>query len=266
MPMNSHTNVWDRTVSKETRYVWQVLPLGVPKISRGDAGEVGPSMVSMARASVQLFRDAEDPTGLQSALTLLGRCLLESQADPECIRNAFEESLRVAQSSVDQRGIGLAFANLAYLEWYEDHPRVALDLYTKAVEHVRRSGDIMFTAWLLGTLGWYTLAMGDIVRAAGYKEEGLAILRGLDSPESVALALLGLAHVIDRQGDVARLCAVLRESGELLRKTSSHGLVDWLRFVGQVEISRTRYAPDFAVLQRAPRTGRGSARSVHFSI
>jgi predicted ATPase len=47
-----------------------------------DAGEVGPRMVSMAQESVQLFRDAADSAGLQSALTLLGRCLLESQADP----------------------------------------------------------------------------------------------------------------------------------------------------------------------------------------
>jgi non-specific serine/threonine protein kinase len=231
-----------------------------------DAGEVGPRMVSMAQESVQLFRDASDSAGLQSALTLLGRCLLESRADPELIRQAFDESLRVGELANDEHGMGLTFANLAYLEWYEDHRDTALELYAKAVAHVRRSGDAMFTAWLLGTLGWYTLAVGDVSRAGLYKEEGLAMLRGLDSPESLGLSLLGLAHVFNSEGDVARLRTVLKESCELLRETGSQGLVDWLSFVGQVEIGRGMYARGLRTLAAGDSDGPrfGSFRALFY--
>jgi hypothetical protein len=94
------------------------------------------------------------------------------------------------------------------------------------------------------------------------------MLRDLDSPESVGLSLLGLAHVLNSEGDVARLRAVLKESSDLLQETGSHGLVDWLSFVGQMEIARGRHASGLRSLAAGDSDGPrfGSFRALFYLL
>ena len=63
------------------------------------------------------FREAGDQRGLVDALQHLGRCLYESGKDVAQVESVFEDSLRVAQTTGDQHGIGFALANLADLMW-----------------------------------------------------------------------------------------------------------------------------------------------------
>jgi predicted ATPase/DNA-binding CsgD family transcriptional regulator/transcriptional regulator with XRE-family HTH domain len=222
-----------------------LLGLGV---LAADGGEFGAGQVSLAKESVKLFRDVADQHGLNVALLHLGRCLLESGAAAEQIRPAFDEGLRVAQALDDQRQIGAALANLAYLAWWQGDRRTAVELYADAVVHVRASGDAMFTGLFLSTLGWYTLVEGDVASARRYKEEGLALLRGLGAREAVGLALLGLAHVARQERNDPRLLALLEESASLLIEAGSPGLVDWLSFLGQVHVERGAYAEGVRLL------------------
>jgi non-specific serine/threonine protein kinase len=166
----------------------------------------------------------------------------------------------------DERAIGAALANLAYLAWCEGRRREALELYSSAVERVRLSGDLMFTGMFLSTLGWYMVADGDLQGADECKEEGLAILRGLDAREGVGLALLGLARVVHREGDALRLRALLTESSDLLRDTDSPGLIDWIRFVGHIEVLRGEHALGLRLLAAGDSAGPlfGSYRALFY--
>ena len=147
------------------------------------------------------------------ALLHLGRCVLEAGGGAEQVHLAFDEGLSVARTLGDQRLIGAALANLAYLAWWQGDRRAALEMFADAVAHTRAGGHVMFTALFLGALGWYTFVEGDSQAARGFKEEGLGILRGLGASEAVGLALLGLAHIARKDGDDARLHALVQESG-----------------------------------------------------
>jgi predicted ATPase/DNA-binding CsgD family transcriptional regulator len=213
-----------------------------------DAGELSQEQISMAEESVGLFRDSGDQRGLIEALQHLGRLMLESGQDAEHVYPVLEESLRVAQTLGDQHGIGFALANLAYLGWCQGRHSEALELYEQAVTHIRASGDALFTGLVLGALGWYTFLTGDLDGARRYKEESLAILRGLEAREALGLALLGLAHVVRKEGDRARLRLLLAESIALLREVGSPGIADWLSFVGQVQVDQAEYASGVRLL------------------
>ena len=231
----------------------QVL-LGAGQLA-ADAGEFGPSLVSQAEESVQLFREAEDQRGLVMALQHLGRCVLDSGGAIEQVRPLFEESLQVAQHLNDGHGIGFALANLAYLAWRQGNHREAREQYQQAVAFIRASGDAMFTALVLGLLSWSTLADGDVALARRYQEEGVAILRRLDAKEAVGLALLGLAQITRAEGDDVQLRTLVAESAPLLRETGSPGLSDWLSFVGLVEVERGKSARGVRLLSAGESEG-----------
>jgi non-specific serine/threonine protein kinase len=224
-----------------------------------DAGEYGPRLVSEAEESVELFRKAGDQRGLVMALQHLGRCVLDAGGDAEQVRRLFLESLETAQSLRDTHGIGFAWANLAYLPWRQGNLAEARRQYEESVAYIRASGDAMFTALVLGILGWCTLVDGDAELARRYKEESLAILRGLEAKEAVGLALLGLAHVARAQGDGTHLRDLLSESAPLLRETGSPGLSDWLTFVGQLAVEQGEYVRGVRLLaageSEGPRLG-----------
>ena len=243
------------------------LLLAVGRLA-GHAGEFGAEQVALAQESVQLFRHAADQGGLSVALLHLGRCALEAGGPAEQIRQAFDESLRIAQLLDDQRGVGAAYANLAYLEWWQGRRHEALELYEQAVAHTRASGNAMFTGLFLGTLGWYEFAEGHLDAARAHKEEGLAILRSLGANEAVGLALLGLAHVARKDGDDARLLELLEESAAILRDTASPGLVDWLSFVGRVQVQRGEVAVGVRLLAAGDSEGPrfGSQRALFYLL
>jgi len=207
-----------------------------------DAAELDPEQVSRAEESVALFRDSGHQRGLIEALQHLARVMLESGRDVAHVQPVLDESLRVAHMLGDQHGIGFAMANLAYLTWCQGKHTAALELFEHSLTHIRASGDALFTGMVLGALGWYTFLTGNLERARRCKEDSLAILRSLEATEAVGLALLGLAHVVQAEGDDAQLRLLLAESGALLREAGSPGLADWLGFVGQRQIDRADYA------------------------
>jgi non-specific serine/threonine protein kinase len=216
------------------------LWLGAGQLA-ADAGEFGSDQIARAQVSVELFRAAGNQRALVDALQHLGRCVLESGGPLERVERAFDESLRVARIRGDQHGIGFAMANLAYLLWYRGARQQALQHGYLAIAYVRASGDALFTGLLLGLIGWWMLADGDVVGARRYKEESLAALRELGATEAIGLALLGMAHVARQTGDDEWLGSLLLESASLLRETGSPGLNDWLSFVGQIQAERGEY-------------------------
>jgi non-specific serine/threonine protein kinase len=206
-----------------------------------DAGDFGPAQISQAEASVQLFRAAGNQRALVDALQHLGRCVLESGGPLEQVQEAFDESLRVAQASGDQHGIGFAVANLSYLLWYQGQRQQAIQQCLGAITHVRASGDALFTGLLLAIVGWWSLEEGDVEAARHYKEDSLAILRSLGAREAIGLALLGMAYVARQAGDNDWLRSLMLESAAFLGETGSPGLADWLSFAGQIDIEHGDY-------------------------
>ena len=168
-------------------------------------------------------------------------------------------SLHVARSQKDGHGIGFALANLAYLTWRQGDHHQAREQYQESVGYIRASGDEMFTALVLGILGWTTLVDGDVALARRYKEESLAILRRLEAKEAIGLALLGLAHVALKEANGVGLHAILDESSSFLRETDSPGFSDWLTFVGLVQVARGQHTRGVRLLaageSEGPRLG-----------
>jgi predicted ATPase/transcriptional regulator with XRE-family HTH domain len=207
----------------------------------GDDGDFGPDQIMRAEASVRLFREAGGQRGLNYALIHLGRCILASGGPLSRVQELFDESLRVARAAEYEHGIGFSLANLAQLQWSQGKHQPAVEQCLESIEHVRASGDALFTGLLLGWAGWLAMVEGDLEAARRYKEESLAILRRLEAREAVGLALLGLAYVAHRIRDHPRLHSLLQESASLLRESGSPGLSDWFTFAGRLLVERGEY-------------------------
>jgi DNA-binding CsgD family transcriptional regulator/tetratricopeptide (TPR) repeat protein len=150
------------------------------------------------------------------ALTALGY-MTHNRSDFPRARALLEEALAVWRELGDQRGIAMALAHTASLDWNEGNLDRARDQGEEALTTYRRLGDRFDVSTALQILGAISLLSGDYPRARAELEEGLQLLQGLDSAVKGALAST-LGWLSLAEGDERRAAALWEEQLASCRK------------------------------------------------
>ena len=122
-----------------------------------------------------------------------------------------EAGLAAARASGDPVAIGRAFYQLGNA-WHHLDSQQAVGAATNAVATFRQAGHAMWLAGALCDLGDKLHSVGDVQRAAGVLDEGLALHRAHEYAWGIAEALGQRGHVARTQGQPALAACLFSES------------------------------------------------------
>jgi predicted ATPase/class 3 adenylate cyclase len=168
--------------------------------------------------ALALYRELGDESNAAFALLCLGSQDLE-QGEHERAKPFFEEALAISREVGDKRTIGYALHNLGDLARHTGHYKQARALGMEAISVFREMDDKWGTARQLVWLGMVTAYMSDdYEEAAGFLEEGFALVREVGDWEWVAYALDSFAILAGAKGQGER-AARLWGAAEALRQS-----------------------------------------------
>jgi len=104
----------------------------------------------------------------------------------------------------------------------------ALPALQRAYELATQAGDRLTRSYAARHLGFYAAEHGDLHTAQERFEESLRLRRELDFRPGVAAALLALAELAARSGEVERAEALLAEAEAEAQASGAHGTLAWI--------------------------------------
>jgi tetratricopeptide (TPR) repeat protein len=168
--------------------------------------------------ALKLYRELGDEGNAAFALLCLGVQDLE-QGDHDRARPFFEEALAISRELGDKRNIVYALHNLAEVARHTGHYEQARTLGMEAVSVSREMDDKWTVARDFVWLGMVTAYEGDdYEEAAGFLEEGFALIREVGDWEWVAYSLDSFAVLAGAKAQGKR-AARLWGAAEVLRKS-----------------------------------------------
>jgi predicted ATPase/DNA-binding SARP family transcriptional activator/DNA-binding CsgD family transcriptional regulator len=202
--------------------------------------------------ALELYRQVGDEGNAAFALLCLGVQDLE-QGEHERARPFFEEALKISRELGHKRNIVYALHNLAEVARHTGYYEQARTLGMEAVAVSQEMDDKWSEARNFVWLGIVTVYKGDdYEEAAGFLEEGFALLREVGDWEWVAYALDSFAGIAGAKGQGER-AARLFGAAEALRKSIGaplHGtdLPDYERSVAaaRAEVDEAAWEAAFA--------------------
>jgi non-specific serine/threonine protein kinase len=130
-----------------------------------------------------------------------------------------ESSIKIYQEMGDNRGAGLALADLGAILHLDGKEEEAIESLEESLRLLRATDERWGIAYALVWLGDPWFRMGNIERAATSWEESLRLTQELGDPYLMAWSLVGLADVARLRGDYKRAAGMFRESLSLYQSS-----------------------------------------------
>ncbi|MCX7755203.1 MAG: tetratricopeptide repeat protein [Anaerolineales bacterium] len=215
-----------------------------------------PRATTLAEASLEVTRAAQDLARLGAPLTLLG-ILATEQGDYARAAALHEESLALYRRLGDGVRTSNALINLGALARRQGAYRRALECYEEALNLKRQIGDTSGVALALSNLGDILIAQGKIARGLAALEESLLLYRELGNKAGMVSALNNLGAAARCSGEAARARACLEEAVALCQGMNDRmrlsfvwiNLGDLARDEGNLAQAQSLYADALAQLE-----------------
>ncbi len=191
----------------------QVLSnLAVISAAEGDLGAAEASY----EAALATFRRIGNIEKISMVLNNLA-IVLRDRGDRTAARSAWEEALELKDAAGDLRGASIVRLNLGMTEFNSGDPRGAVERYLRAVDDLRRLGDLGVLAEGLAVLVEARIATDDFGAAEKAAEELSVLCENLDAAPC-RVRVTALWALLDRErGGVPGLVERLRAAAEGLQ-------------------------------------------------
>jgi predicted ATPase len=180
--------------------------------------QVDPEGVTrFAEEGLAIAREIQETSSMVTCLTAIGVVTAWS-GDREQAELLHREAAELARAHGDQASLSTLVAMLGELEFGRGDFAAALELYEEALRLFRALGDDWNSAICLVNVGLACVQLGRQHEARERFSEGLELSASLETPETIAAALLGLATV---EVEPARAIRLLGASDRLLELTGA---------------------------------------------
>jgi predicted ATPase/class 3 adenylate cyclase len=198
---------------------------------------------AQCEASVRLFRELGNISGLVSALTNLG-LIVSRLGDYQRATALFGEGLTLSRELGDKGQIAFVLRQMGITLWRKGDYSGATQEFQEALMLHREVGGTLGVAYDLHGLALVARVQGDLVRATALGEESLALFRELRDPGGMAAAQNSLGLVAQGRGDYAQAIALHEESLTLFRKIGDKGGIGLaLNCLGLASLRQESYDP-----------------------
>jgi predicted ATPase/DNA-binding SARP family transcriptional activator/Tfp pilus assembly protein PilF len=166
--------------------------------------------VEAAKASLKLYRTAQDRKGIRNAMTAVA-CGLTKVGQYDSARHYCEQGLRLAEEAGDSESEATFLNNVALIHSQCGHPEKAVLLYERALALTRSRGNLIGIVAQLNNISAALIAAGQPDRAMPHLSEGLRLV---DEAGFVAQRSYFLANLAQASFDVGDLNAARRWAEE----------------------------------------------------
>ena len=178
--------------------------------------------------------------------------LAQRQGDYEPARALHTDSLSLARSAGDERGVAAAVHGLGNLAALQGELAAARDLYEEALAIGRRLDDDHVVAAALTNLGTVAQNQASFDEARAFGEESLAVRRRMGDRHGIAMVTGNLAWLSFQQGDHGQAGALYQESLALQRELGDRpGIANSLCNLGYLALTEGDLAGAAALLEES---------------
>jgi tetratricopeptide (TPR) repeat protein len=192
---------------------WSLFGLGVLKRARGDFE----AAFALHQQSLELFRALGDRDGQSAALLDCGVDLTNA-GDAAAAESHFAQALAAAREAGDERILGYALNNFAWLLSREPgRDNEAFELVTEGIDRLGAVGDRWGVACAVGTLADLHLKRGELDEPERLFRQQLAAGAEFRSIVVIAEALRGLACIATRRDQLPDAARLFGHADQLLQ-------------------------------------------------
>ena len=168
--------------------------------------------------------------------------LAYNQGDFRNARPLYEESLTIARSLRNSRGVARALNNLGLVARAQADYETARSLYEEALLLNRKLGNQIWEAWNLNNLGNVYFDLGDVAAARSFHLQALGIQRASGETWGIAMSLQYLGDVASIQRLHAEAAAMYEESLAIRRSLGERrGIANCLSGLGNLAHRRAEF-------------------------
>ena len=190
--------------------------------------------VEAYEASLAIFRELDDASGIATALNNLG-VVAQDRGDYDRARKLLTEAHEHFASIDDLPRSAAALNNLGLVARRQGDLAAAVRLYEESLALWRDLGDQLRQALCLNNLGVVAYAMGDTEAAERRYRQALTVYRQLEDRSGAALALHNLAEALRDRGDYPQAIISWQESLALRSVQGDRvGIAECLSGLGQI--------------------------------
>ncbi|MFN8597515.1 MAG: adenylate/guanylate cyclase domain-containing protein [Anaerolineae bacterium] len=228
-----------RQSSDRRLLAYAILFLGLTDSSEGDT-QTG---LALLRESLALFQQIGDRWGEAYALSNFSDMIL-NPANLDAVRAEIEAGLKLWRSLGDTWGIGHQLVTAGSLAWYDGDYAASFERGREAVELLRQHNDKWGLARGVGRLGYAALYLGDVHQARAHFVESLALWQEIGNLRGTVYALVGLAGVAARSGQLDCAARLFGAVHALIGETPlSESGIDRVRYERTLALARDRMSP-----------------------
>ena len=153
--------------------------------------------------SLNIRRNLGDPRGVADSLSDLGNVALAID-NPEVAKTHFDESLKLRIEIGDRQGEGTALIGLGIAVWLLGDEATAENHIQQSLAMADDVGNSMMMIQALSVIGDIHFDKGEVKDAKGFFYKALRIGQSMGSERVAAFPILGLAQIMEREGDKQR--------------------------------------------------------------
>jgi predicted ATPase/DNA-binding CsgD family transcriptional regulator len=184
-----------------------------------------------AQAALDLYRKLGDTAGSASALHMLGMVAWR-RGDGAAARVLQEEAVALLRKVGDKELLALALAEWADVLCMQGKYDRGLALFEESLTFYRELGNKMGIAGvLMGSAWWIFNCQGDTATVRTRLVEALRLSKEVGIKSHIANHCLFSAHLVLREGDLARAHALGEESLSLAKEMELSGYIAWSLFI-----------------------------------